>query len=74
MYFTAINKLKLMFKPTLRFRLDILFEVPAVSSHLKLECVVDSEKNNITGRNASRYNKSEIVGTTMWCTFWGYQK
>ena len=30
MYFTTINKLKLMFKTTLRFKSHILFDVPTI--------------------------------------------
>ena len=39
----------------------------APTSHQR--SLIDSEKNNISGRNASRCDKSEVMD--LWSTFWG---
>ena len=67
MYFTTINKLKLMFKTTLIFRLHILFDVPTLQHPEIVVKLTTSEKNNISGRNASRCGNEVVeylVGVT----------
>ena len=51
-----------MFKTTLIFRLDILFDVPTIQQQQIVDALEPTcEKNNVSGRNDSRCDKSGVV-------------